>query len=271
VHTDLEVGLQIGSPTSKSDEAIRFGLSSIKNFGEGISEAIIEERDAHGTFQTLSDFLSRVGSRNLNRKSLESLIKCGALDSLDPPVHSSQRLSESTTGGRGTLLENVETLLSFHREATSIAPQDSLFGASAQLPTLRLLTANKSVSLTEKLNWEKELLGIYVSGHPLDAHETLTAKTKFTIAKIKEGPQTGMPIILPVLIISVRALLTKGGEKMAFIKLEDKTDSIEAVIFPRTFKEHASAIVSGACILVKGKVSVRNGEPSIAIEELKLL
>ncbi|MGD0328336.1 MAG: DNA polymerase III subunit alpha [Minisyncoccia bacterium] len=244
--------------TVTSKNAIRFGLSSIKNFGEGISEAIIAERKARGSFKTLSDFLSRIGSKNLNRKSLESLIKCGALDSFEK---------------RGALLENIETLLAFHREATVTAPQDSLFGRLMAPAALLMFPERqkKTVSILDKLAWEKELLGIYVSGYPLDAYETLVTKAKFSIAKIKENPQPGMPIILPVLIVSVRAILTKSGEKMAFIKLEDKTGSIEAVLFPKLFKEHASAITSGACLLAKGKVSVRNGETSLAIEELKPL
>ena len=240
----------------ENKESIRFGLSSIKNFGEGISEAIIAEREARGPFKTLSDFLSRVGSKNLNRKSLESLIKCGALDSFEK---------------RGTLLENVEILLAFHRESTASAPQDSLFGASFSSVLSLTLKPGKSISLLEKLAWEKELLGIYVSGHPLDAYATLLAKAKISIAKIKEEPRKGMLVILPALIVSIRAILTKSGEKMAFIKLEDKTDSIEAVVFPKLFKQHGNALVSGACLLAKGKVSVRNGETSLAIEELKVL
>ena len=247
--------------TVVSNGALRFRLSSIKNFGDGISEAIISERKANGPFKTLSDFLSRVGSRNLNRKSLESLIKCGALDSL--------------TESRGTLLENIETLLSYHRDATASAPQDSLFGASMAPPQLTL-PAGKQISLIDKLSWEKELLGIYVSGHPLDAHEALAKKAKLSLAQIKEHPQSGTLIILPVLVLVVRTILTKSGEKMAFTTVEDKTGSIEAVVFPRLFKEHAAAIVPGACFLAKGKVSVRNGpghagEPSIAVEDLKLL
>ena len=186
------------------------------------------------------------------------MIKCGALDSLAP-----------SADGRGTLFENVETLLSFHREATTSAPQDSLFGTFAA-PSLILKEGNP-ISLSEKLAWEKELLGIYVSGHPLDAHESFLTKARITIAKMKEEPQTGMAVILPALVITVRTILTKSGEKMAFVKLADKSDSIEAVIFPKLFKVHASAIVSGACLLVKGKVSVRNGETSLAIEELKVL
>ncbi|MFA6278826.1 MAG: DNA polymerase III subunit alpha [Candidatus Paceibacterota bacterium] len=257
--TEQFLSKEIAYPERNSSSelnAIRFGLSSIKNFGDGISEAIISERKANGSFKTLSEFLSRVGSKNLNRKSLESLIKCGALDSLNP--------------SRGTLLENIETLLSYHREATAVAPQDSLFGAVMTLPEL-VLPAGKSISLLDKLVWEKELLGIYISGHPLDAHNGMVEKAKLSITEIKADPQQGRLLILPVLVVSVRAFLTKSGEKMAFIKLEDKTDSIEAVVFPKLFKEHSAILTPGACLLVKGKVSIRNGETTLAIEELKLL
>ncbi len=239
--------------------AIRFGLSSIKNFGEGISEAIIAERTAHGTFASLSDFLSRISSKNLNRKSLESLIKCGALDSLSP-----------SSDGRGALLDAIETMLEFHREATAIAPQDSLFGAF-MAPAPLTIPDGKPTSLLDKLAWEKELLGIYVSGHPLDAYEAITKKSRFTIKQIKEDPQPGMLIILPVLVSIMRTILTKSGEKMAFLTVADTTDSIEAVVFPKLFKEHVATVAQDACLLIKGKVSVRNGEPSIAIEELKPL
>jgi DNA polymerase-3 subunit alpha len=239
--------------------AIRFGLSSIKNFGEGISEAIIAERTAHGHFTSLSDFLTRISSKNLNKKSLESLIKCGALDSLCLDI-----------GGRGTLLPSIETMLAFHREATAIAPQESLFGAFLA-PAPIALPVGTPTSLLDKLAWEKELLGIYVSGHPLDAYSNMTKKTRLTITKIKEESRSGMLIILPVLISVVRTILTKGGEKMAFITVEDTTDSIETVIFSKLFKEHSDLLTPGTCILIKGKVSIRNGETTLAIDELKPL
>ncbi len=242
--------------TVVSNGSIRFGLSSIKNFGDGISESIIAERKEHGQYKTLSDFLSRVGSKNLNRKSLESLIKCGALDSLNP--------------SRGTLIDNIDTLLSYHREATASSPQDSLFGSLMALPELAL-PEGKPASFIDKLVWEKELLGIYVSGHPLDVHTAITKKATLSIAKIKEERQSGMLVILPVLVTIVRTLLTKSGEKMAFVTVEDTTDSIEAVVFPKLFKTHANTIVTGACMLAKGKVSIRNGEVTLAIEELKPL
>jgi DNA polymerase-3 subunit alpha len=256
---DVNESGSVFTVAGENKDTIRFGLSSIKNFGEGISEAIIAERKAGGTFASLSEFLSRISSKNLNRKSLESLIKCGALDSLSSDI-----------GGRGTLLESIDTMLAFHREATAVAPQDSLFGA-LMAPPLLILPKGDTISLLDKLSWEKELLGIYISGHPLDAYEEITKKASVSIAKIKEDPKTGTLIILPVLVSVVRSILTKSGEKMAFITLGDKTDSIEAVVFPKLFKEHALVIAPGACLLIKGKVTVRNGEPSIAIEELKPL
>jgi DNA polymerase-3 subunit alpha len=237
-------------------DAVRFGLSSIKNFGEGISEAIIAEREAHGPFASLSEFLSRISSKNLNRKSLESLIKCGALDSLHP--------------GRSALLDTIDTLLAFHREATAVAPQDSLFG-TLMAPAPLTIPEGTATKLLDKLAWEKELLGIYVSGHPLDAYEHITKKAHLNIKQIKEEPHAGQLIILPVLVSVVRTILTKSGEKMAFITIADTSDSIEAVAFPKLFKDHAAAITQDACLLIKGKVTVRGGEPSIAIDELKLL
>ncbi|KND49756.1 MAG: DNA polymerase III subunit alpha [Parcubacteria bacterium C7867-008] len=237
-------------------DAIRFGLTTIKNFGEGISEAILSERMKGGPFNSLAEFLSRVANKSLNRKSLESLIKCGALDRF---------------GERSDLLRNIETLLAFHRDATAEAPQDSLFGGMMAAPVLVLPPATESTSLSEMLIWEKDLLGIYVSGHPLDAHEASLAKASGSIATLKAEAQAGRPVILPVLLIEIRTLLTKKGDKMAFVKFEDKTDSIEGVIFPKIYQEHAAHLNVGTCLLVKATVSGRNGETSLAVENLKVL
>jgi DNA polymerase-3 subunit alpha len=235
------------------NDAIRFGLSSIKNFGEGIANAILDERIARGPYASLSDFLSRVGSKNLNRKSLESLIKCGALDTL---------------ASRGALLKSIEPLLVYHREATAPAPQDSLFGAALAVPDFVLPPADP-VGLAERLAWEKELLGMYVSGHPLDGHKDRTAKATLTIAAMKADPQPGRLVILPALIQEARTILTKSGEKMTFLKIEDTSDAIEAVVFPKLFKEHAALLAAGTCVLIKGKITNRNGEISLAIEDVK--
>jgi DNA polymerase-3 subunit alpha len=245
-------------------DTIRFGLTTIKNFGEGISEAIIRERNTNGPFVSLSDFLCRVESRNLNKKGLEALIKCGALD----------RFGEEL-GGRSVLMSHIETMLAFHRDATTSAPQDSLFGAILSKPALKLppppAGETHHTSLADKLAWEKELLGIYVSGHPLDSHPDKVAKASTTIAEILVDPKPGQDLILPVLVAEVRPVLTKSGDKMAFVRFEDKTESIEAVIFPKLYKEHPLLIATGTCLLIKGKVSTRNGEVSFAVDNLKAL
>ena len=249
-------------PSAATPNAIRFGLSSIKNFGEGISHAILDERNAHGPYASLADFLSRVANKSLNRKSLESLIKGGALD----------RFAHET-GGRSHLLAHIETLLAFHRDATAESPQDSLFGALGVplTPTLTLPAPTGETPKSEKLEWEKELLGIYVSGHPLDAHEEYRKKAGTDLKRIKEDPMPGRTIILPVLVTEAKAHLTKKGDRMAFVTFEDMTDSIEAVIFPKLFKEHSPLITAGTCLLIKGNVSVRNGETTLAIDNLKSL
>lgn len=242
-----------------AQDAIRFGLSSIKNFGEGISEAILEERVANGPYASLADFLARVASRNLNKKSLESLIKAGALDRFAPEE-----------GGRGTLLQNIDHLLAYHREASATGKaQDSLFGAMP--PPSLTLTPGVPITLSEQLAAEKELLGIYVSGHPLDAHEEKVSKAATTIGGIQEDPKKGFPVILPVLVGEVRTVLTKKGEKMAFVRFEDKTGSIEAVLFPKLYKERGELLTPGNCLLIKANVSERNGEISLALDNLKTL
>ena len=241
----------------ENKDTIRFGLTSIKNFGDGIAEALKVERAKGGPFRDLSDFLSRIRSKNLNRKSLECLIEAGALDAFGERTH---------------LLSHIETLLTFHRDATTEAPQDSLFGAlDFAAPALKLPPVDRPTSLADKLAWEKELLGIYVSGHPLDDHTATISKAATTIGHIKADPNPGLPVILPVLVQEVRTILTKSGEKMAFVKFEDKSSSIEGVIFPKIFKELGSLVVPGNCLLIKSTVSNRNGELSLAIENLKSL
>lgn len=235
---------------------IRFGLDSIKNFGHGIAEHLITERTKNGPFTSIADFLARMGGSGLNRKGLESLIRAGALDTLSP---------------RGVLLANIEELIRFFREAgTESKTQDSLFGGA--LPEHRLeLEDAIDPPLTQKLEWERELLGIYISGHPLDAHQEVLKKMSTTIASVKQNGKTGVPIALAGMIEDIRPILTKKGDKMAFIRFGDKTDSIECVIFPKLFKEHASILEASRCLLVQGNLSNRNGDTSIIIEKVRRL
>lgn len=236
---------------------IRFGLTTIKNFGSGIAEAIITEREANGAFASLTDLLKRVQDKNLNKKSLEALVKTGALQAF---------------GERGQLLANLDAMLAFNREhasGTSVG-QDSLFGGIESSVNELQLAAAEPVSVEQKLIWERELLGVYVSGHPLDAFEE-ELKKRGDITLIKEDGRNGIPVITAGMIETVRELLTKKGERMAFVKLASKNDDIEMVAFPEIFAKSRELLVPGTCVAVKGKLNIRNDEPSILIEKIKTL
>jgi len=239
------------------DDKIRFGLYGIKNFGEDIANAIIAERKDGGKFKNFSSFLERIKHKNLNKKSLESLIKSGAMEDL---------------GERGHMLSNIEDALTYNRECSKINEnQDSLFGLlskESSIPGFRLKDAKVATS-EEKLAWERELLGLYISGHPLEKFRDRLSGKK-TIQNIKELGN-GNPTVIGCVIDEVRKVITKRGERMAFVKISDFEDSIEVVFFPSIFQNLKDKILTDACVAIVGKVSDRNGEKSIIAENIKLL
>jgi len=234
---------------------IRFGLETIKNFGAGITEVIVEERKKNGTYASLQDFLTRIHDRNLNKKSIEALICAGAFDRF---------------GDRGQLYGNVDNILSYNREhvAGKETGQDSLFADLSAVSDFVLQPAEE-ITATQKLIWEKDLLGVYVSGHPLDDLKA-EVDARPRIAQIRAGYK-GTTVVTTGLIESVRELLTKKGDKMAFIKLVDQTDSIELTAFPTTYLEQKDILTPGTCVAIKGKLDIRNDEPSILIDRAKPL
>jgi DNA polymerase-3 subunit alpha len=242
---------------SPTPNAIRFGLYSIKNFGTGVADSIIAERQSGGKFTSLSSLLSRVKDQGLNKKGLESLIKCGALDSF---------------GERGAMLAAIEHLLEYHREATKDQMADSLFGGSdTHVADIKLPDAPPA-SQAEKLAWEKELLGLYVSGHPLDRFREQLDKRPMTINQMKEKVPPGTEgVVAAGMLESVRTILTQKGDQMAFIKIADYDGAIEAVVFPKNFVEFKKILVPETVIALKGKLSSRNGELSMVAEKLKAL
>lgn len=245
-------------------ETIRFGLTTIKNFGEGIAEAIITERKASGPFSSLSNFLTRIHNKNLNKKSLEALIMTGALDSF---------------AERGLMYANLEKIIAFNKEhmAGKEAAQESLFGGMASNDEISL-DIGADIPKTQQLIWEKDLLGVYVSGHPLDEYQDEMSKRP-SISSIKQAVSEKQEIavlrlkgelVTAGMIVDVRELMTKKGDRMAFVILADQKDQIEMVVFPKTYTELRSILVIGACIAIKGKLSIRNDEPSIAVDKAKL-
>ncbi len=243
----------------KRNDSIRFGLTTIKNFGEGIATSIINERKVGGKFISLSDFLRRIKDKNLNKKSLESLIKVGAMDSY---------------GDRATLLYNLEKLLAFNKEERSKeTDQDSLFTGMAEINKATEVVLEKApeTNSADRLQWEKELLGLYISGHPLDSYREKLEGKDMNIKKIKDTAKEKAPVVVAGIIDEVRSVVTKKGDKMIFLKLSDLTDSIEAVAFPKVFEEFQDILISESCIVVRGTFSTRNGGKSILIDKVKLL
>ena len=238
------------------ENTIRFGLYTIKNFGSDIGEAVIEERKKNGKFKSLGDFLDRVKHKNVNKKSLEALIKSGSMDQW---------------GDRGVLLANYEDMITYNKEAGKQPEnQGSLFGGnnSIEMPEFKLKDATQATP-TEKLAWEKELLGLYISGHPLDRLRKKLEAKPINIKKIKEEVGNGMPITIGCMITTVKQVVTKKNDRMAFITIEDLTGDIEAVVFPKLFTTSMELVVPEKCVALTGKVTVRNGEKSIVIEAMK--
>lgn len=257
---DINESYSLFTVPKESKDTVRFGLVTIKNFGQGIATAIIEERKRGGKFKSLSDFLDRVKDKNLNKKSLEALIKAGAMDSFDID--------------RGILLGNVEILLQYNKEKNNQSEsQDSLFGLmsdTSTVPTLKLANVPKATML-EKLGWEKELLGLYISGHPLDRYRDIIKRRNMDIKKAKETLKEGETVTIACIVEEIRPISTKKGDQMAFMKVADFSGTIETVVFSRVLTEFRHALTPDKCVAIKGKMSERNGEKSIIVERVKVL
>ena len=248
-------GFTVVKNEKTGQEDIRFGLTTIKNFGEGIGTVIIEERKNGGKFKSLEDFLNRINDKNLNKKSLESLIKCGALDEF---------------GERGLLLSNMEGLLEFSKEKNKGPKnQDSLFGSSEDFDGLRL-NPGKESSTNEKLSWEKELLGLYISGHPLDRIKDKMLKKGISIEKVKTTSREGQNQMIIGITEEIKEIRTKKkGDLMAFVKIADLFSSMEVVVFPKVYEEFKHFFSGEKCLMIEGKISNKDGNISLLADRVK--
>ncbi|MEK7503233.1 MAG: DNA polymerase III subunit alpha [Patescibacteria group bacterium] len=251
----------IKDESSEKKDMIRFGLLTIKNFGENIAENVIAERSKNGPYTDIENFFNRIESKDLNKKSVEALAKVGALDALQE---------------RNNILTNMEKLLEYARmrKETKSRNQSSLFSLVAEtssLPQLRLEKTNPA-ALEEKLKWEKELLGVYVSGHPMEKiHKSQIAqntKNLLDIEKFKTQKPSKL-VNIAGMISESRRILTKNNDPMMFIKLQDLNNEIECVVFPKILEQYGHHIIPDNCVIVFGKYNERNGTPSIIAEEIK--
>ncbi|MCE9628882.1 MAG: DNA polymerase III subunit alpha [Candidatus Vogelbacteria bacterium] len=238
---------------------IRFGLYTIKNLGTDISDAIIAERKTRGPFTSYTNFLERIIHKNVNRKSLEALIKSGALDDLG--------------FNRSTMLGNIEEALGHNRDMQkSEKEQASLFGIMEDKSTVPSLKLKEVPPVDQKdiLTWEKELLGLYISGHPLEAYADKFTKLENSIRHNKHLAD-GTTTTVGGIIEEVKKIFTKKGDQMAFVRLADLTDSLEVVVFSKPYEQYKNLLEVDKCVAVRGKISYRNNEPSLLVEAIKEL
>jgi len=241
---------------------IRFGMDAIKNVGTGAVEEIIRARNIDGGFSSLEDFLAKTSARIVNRKPMESLVKAGAFD----------RFTE-----RSVLLHNLDLILAYanrlQKEANS--GQVDLFGVladgdeSVAKPQLALEKAAVVYNSREQLLWERELLGIYLSQHPLSMFAAYLAEQTMPLAELKPEHDS-KAVVIGGAIVDIREITTKNGQKMAFVKLEDQTGELELILFPNAYQQTTGLWERDRVILVRGKLSAKNRDGDIG-EELKVL
>lgn len=236
------------------EEKIRFGLKAIKNVGENIIEAITTERRENGKFTSIQDFLKRVDSKDLNKKSMESLIKSGAFDEFEE---------------RNKLLHNMERLLEYSREhhKNKANGQKGLFENIQVNETIALEVAPIATNM-EKLTWEKDLLGLYVSSHPLDSFKEVLTKNTSPLTKLKSC-YSKQKVRVGGIISTVKKIITKTGKPMLFVKLEDLTDKAEIVVFPNTLERNPHAFEENKIVFISGTVDHRDNSPKVIANEIE--
>jgi len=254
-----DINESLESFTVIKEKVIRFGLAAVKNVGSNIVAAIVRERKKNGAYHAISEFIERVQDKDLNKKSLESLIKCGAMDKL---------------GERGQLLVNVETLLSYAREMQrpKTNGQVSLFsGAAANgksiLPPLKLQDAPPA-NKKDCLIWEKELLGLYVSEHPAKEYEKVIEKIANLPSKLS-AQLVGQRTKVGGVITGIKKIITKSGHPMLFVTLEDQKAKVELLVFPKTLDRTATLWQEGKVIIASGRLDDRDGNFKLLIEEVQ--
>ena len=241
-------------------ETIRFGLSAVKNVGDSCVDSIIAAREEGGTFRDIFDFCERVDPKTYNKRTLESLIKCGAFDNVGPSraamveVHA-KAVERSTRGLKGA-----------HED------QYSMFDASELAPP-RPEFPNVEEDPRRSLEWEKEALGLYVSDHPLRPVLHKLGKHTDTTVSDLDTYRDGAIVWVGGLATSVRTNTTRKGDMMAMLQLDDTRGFAEVMVFPRVYAKCSACVREDAVLKVKGKVEIKEGIPRIMalkMEELHL-
>ena len=241
-------------------KTIRFGLSGIKSMGKAlVEEFVLPEREKNGPFKSVCDFAKRVNSTKFNKRSWEAAIKTGAFDQM---------------GDRSDLLYNLEAIQAYGAkiQKDKADGQTDLFammGEAGAVPEPKLVPAPAKYSEKEQLLWERDLMGLYLSAHPLDKYDTFFEEQTHPYEWVK--PENDEKVItIGGIISNVRTILTKSGTKMAFIKIENKSTDQEIIIFPKTYEEFGAKLVQDNVIKCTGRISAtdKDGRPTPDIKVL---
>lgn len=241
------------------ENEIRFGMAAVKGVGVGVVEEILRARE-DGKFASIEDFAKRVSTQKVNKKAWDSLIKTGAFDEM---------------ADRSDLLFNLETIQAFASklQKEALSGQTDLFGGMANMaaiqPTMSLQTAPVKHTDKERLTWERELLGLYISAHPLDNYDAYFSEQTVPVSEMTQDID-GKALTIGGLVSAVRSIVTKSGTKMAFVKLEDKTGEAEVIVFPNLFEQVGAKLVQDAVIRASGKVSARDRDGNLT-SDVKLI
>jgi DNA polymerase-3 subunit alpha len=243
--------------TKEPEKKIRFGLMAIKNVGENIVRTIIRERKTNGPYASLEDFLRRVQTKDLNKKSLESLTKSGALDQF---------------AERQLLLDNMDGILQYAKaaEKEALNGQINIFSSSPidHAPKLKL-HPTAPAGKAQKLSWEKELLGLYISEHPLEEYRAHLAKIATPIAELTTPVMMHGDVKIGGVITQIQKVITRSNQAMVFAKIEDMSGRIEVLVFPSLLSSQPSLWQEGKIILAKGKLSDKDGVVKMLCNEAK--
>jgi DNA polymerase III subunit alpha len=263
VNACREIGIEVLPPDVNGSECdfavvegrIRFGLNAVKNVGDSAARAIVAARGEGGPFASLWDFTERVDPQVVNKRALESLVKCGALD--------------STGGSRRGMLEALEHALSHGQRASDerLRGQSSLFAEAEEKPQHPPI-GTEEYEKNELLRQEKEALGLYVSEHPLEAiRAQLRRRTDATLAEL-ERRRDGEVVTVAGIVSALKQLTTKKGEPMVFMRLDDVLGSAEVVVFNSVYAAARELLVPDAVLVVKARVDHKEGESKLIAMEV---
>jgi DNA polymerase-3 subunit alpha len=245
----------------KDTSQIRFGMNAIKNVGAGAVDEIIRAREENGKFASLEDFLSAVNTRTVNRKAIESLIKAGGFDRF---------------GDRSTLLHNLDLIIAYGQrlQKERASGQTDLFGnviddVITAKPTLKLDVPPAKLTPRELLGWERELLGLFLSQQPLEAFSVLLAEQTVPTTSLKPEHDS-KAVIIGGVVVDAREIVTKKGQKMAFVKLEDEFGETELILFPSTYQQTIGLWERDRIVIVRGKINAKDREGNMT-NEVKIL